>query len=155
MGATSPISHLMDFSVAYIRSWRLALAMSSVLPCIVLTGAIMNKFGTNSIISISNSRLIHIKVSKWTQLSLGYIAEGGSLAEKLSPQSGSHMPSALKTCYRRYTTLTSRKLASQYQKCRCSWSMHWNYSSSRSTPVTHSLSNSGLRWFCMGEQISA
>lgn len=32
------------FIVAYIRSWRLALAISSILPCIGITGAIMNRF---------------------------------------------------------------------------------------------------------------
>ena len=32
------------FVLAYIRSWRLALAMSSILPCIVIAGAIMNVF---------------------------------------------------------------------------------------------------------------
>jgi len=32
------------FVLAYVRSWRLALAMSSILPCIAITGGIMNKF---------------------------------------------------------------------------------------------------------------
>lgn len=32
------------FAIAYARSWRLALALSSMLPCIVVTGAVMNKF---------------------------------------------------------------------------------------------------------------
>lgn len=31
------------FILAYIRSWRLALALSSILPCIGITGTIMNK----------------------------------------------------------------------------------------------------------------
>jgi ATP-binding cassette subfamily B (MDR/TAP) protein 1 len=31
-------------AVAYIRSWRLALAVSAVLPCIAITGGVMNKF---------------------------------------------------------------------------------------------------------------
>ena len=31
------------FVLAYIRSWRLALALSSILPCIGITGAVMNK----------------------------------------------------------------------------------------------------------------
>lgn len=35
---------LTGFVLAYIRSWRLALALSSILPCIGITGAIMNKF---------------------------------------------------------------------------------------------------------------
>jgi ATP-binding cassette subfamily B (MDR/TAP) protein 1 len=32
------------FILAYIRSWRLALALSSMLPCIAITGGIMNTF---------------------------------------------------------------------------------------------------------------
>ena len=32
------------FALAYARSWRLALAMTSMLPCIVITGAVMNRF---------------------------------------------------------------------------------------------------------------
>lgn len=32
------------FALAYAKSWRLALALSSILPCISLTGAVMNKF---------------------------------------------------------------------------------------------------------------
>jgi ATP-binding cassette, subfamily B (MDR/TAP), member 1 len=32
------------FILAYVRSWRLALALSSILPCIGITGAVMNKF---------------------------------------------------------------------------------------------------------------
>lgn len=32
------------FILAYIRSWRLALALSSLLPVIAITGGIMNKF---------------------------------------------------------------------------------------------------------------
>lgn len=54
------------FVLAYIRSWRLALAMSSILPCIAITGGIMNKF-----------------VSKYMQLSLQHVADGGTLAEEV------------------------------------------------------------------------
>ena len=32
------------FVLAYVRQWRLALAMSSMLPCIAITGGVMNKF---------------------------------------------------------------------------------------------------------------
>lgn len=34
------------FVLAYIRSWRLALALSSILPCIAIAGGVMNKFIT-------------------------------------------------------------------------------------------------------------
>ena len=32
------------YIIAYIRSWRLALAMTSSLPCIAIMGGLMNKF---------------------------------------------------------------------------------------------------------------
>ena len=32
------------FVLAYIRSWRLALAMTSIVPCMGLAGGLMNKF---------------------------------------------------------------------------------------------------------------
>lgn len=32
------------FVLAFIRNWRLALAMSSILPCIAISGGVMNKF---------------------------------------------------------------------------------------------------------------
>ncbi|KAJ6559121.1 P-loop containing nucleoside triphosphate hydrolase protein [Mycena vulgaris] len=54
------------FIVAYVRSWRLALAMSSILPCIGITGAVMNK-----------------AISRYMQLSLKHVAESGSLAEEV------------------------------------------------------------------------
>jgi ATP-binding cassette, subfamily B (MDR/TAP), member 1 len=52
--------------LAYTKSWRLALALSSILPCIVITGAVMNKF-----------------ISTYMQLSLKHVAEAGSLAEEV------------------------------------------------------------------------
>ncbi|KIJ64522.1 hypothetical protein HYDPIDRAFT_89952 [Hydnomerulius pinastri MD-312] len=57
---------LTGFILAYARCWRLALAMSSILPCIGITGGVMNKF-----------------VSKYMQLSLKHVAEGGTLAEEV------------------------------------------------------------------------
>ncbi|KAH9000914.1 P-loop containing nucleoside triphosphate hydrolase protein [Lactarius hatsudake] len=53
------------FVLAFARNWRLALAMSAILPSISITGAIMNKF-----------------MSKYMQLSLKHVAEGGTLAEE-------------------------------------------------------------------------
>ncbi|KAH9026281.1 P-loop containing nucleoside triphosphate hydrolase protein [Lactarius deliciosus] len=53
------------FVLAFARNWRLALAMSAILPSIAITGAIMNKF-----------------MSKYMQLSLKHVAEGGTLAEE-------------------------------------------------------------------------
>ncbi|KZP01325.1 P-loop containing nucleoside triphosphate hydrolase protein [Calocera viscosa TUFC12733] len=54
------------FIIAYIRSWRLALALSAILPCIGITGTIMNKF-----------------ISKLMQKSLKAVADGGTLAEEV------------------------------------------------------------------------
>lgn len=54
------------FVLAYARSWRLALALTSIFPCIAITGTVMNKF-----------------VSKYMQMSLNSVAEGGTLAEEV------------------------------------------------------------------------
>ncbi|KAH9849517.1 P-loop containing nucleoside triphosphate hydrolase protein [Lenzites betulinus] len=54
------------FVLAYVRSWRLALAMSSILPCIAIAGGVMNKF-----------------LSMYMQISLQHVAEGGTLAEEV------------------------------------------------------------------------
>jgi ATP-binding cassette subfamily B (MDR/TAP) protein 1 len=59
-------SFFTGFILAYIRNWRLALALSSLLPCIGVTGATMGTL-----------------VSKYEQRSLGYVAEGGSFAEEV------------------------------------------------------------------------
>ncbi len=32
------------FALAYARSWRLSLALTAILPCMVITGALMSKF---------------------------------------------------------------------------------------------------------------
>ncbi|EKM58407.1 uncharacterized protein PHACADRAFT_252704 [Phanerochaete carnosa HHB-10118-sp] len=52
--------------LAYVRSWRLALALTSMIPCIGLTGAFMNKF-----------------VARYKQSSLQSIASAGTLAEEV------------------------------------------------------------------------
>ncbi|KAG6837188.1 hypothetical protein H0H93_013415 [Arthromyces matolae] len=54
------------FVLAYIRNWRLALALSSMLPCMAITGAVMNK-----------------AISKYMQFSLKHVADAGSLAEEV------------------------------------------------------------------------
>ncbi|KIK97939.1 hypothetical protein PAXRUDRAFT_807077 [Paxillus rubicundulus Ve08.2h10] len=54
------------FILAYVRCWRLALAMTPVLPCVGVTGMIMSKF-----------------ISKYMQLALNHVAEGGTLAEEV------------------------------------------------------------------------
>ncbi|KDQ25589.1 hypothetical protein PLEOSDRAFT_1097506 [Pleurotus ostreatus PC15] len=54
------------FILAYARCWRLALALSSILPCIAIAGGVMNKF-----------------MSKYMQESLKHVADGGNLAEEV------------------------------------------------------------------------
>ncbi|KAG8998635.1 GTPase-activating protein, partial [Tulasnella sp. 427] len=54
------------FVLAYAKSWRLALALSSLLPCIVITGGLMQKFE-----------------GRYRTLALNAIAEGGTLAEEV------------------------------------------------------------------------
>ncbi|KDQ06798.1 hypothetical protein BOTBODRAFT_140755 [Botryobasidium botryosum FD-172 SS1] len=54
------------FALAYARSWKMALALTSILPCIALAGAVMNRF-----------------VSRYMQMSLKEVAGGGSLAEEV------------------------------------------------------------------------
>ncbi|KIK53745.1 hypothetical protein GYMLUDRAFT_925139 [Collybiopsis luxurians FD-317 M1] len=59
-------SFFTGFIVAYARNWRLALAMSSLLPCIAIAGGVVTGLA-----------------SKYTQISLKAIAESGTLAEEV------------------------------------------------------------------------
>lgn len=54
------------YIVAYVRNWRLALALTSILPCVILVGAFMVRF-----------------ISKYMRLSLIAVAQSGSLAEQV------------------------------------------------------------------------
>lgn len=54
------------FILAYIRNWRLALALSSILPCIAITGTVMNR-----------------AVSGYMALSLRHVSAGGTVAEEV------------------------------------------------------------------------
>ncbi|KAG2110630.1 P-loop containing nucleoside triphosphate hydrolase protein [Suillus discolor] len=66
LAVTFVSAFFVGFILAFARSWRLALALSSILPCIAIIGGVMNK-----------------SVSKYTQLSLKHVAEAGSLAEEV------------------------------------------------------------------------
>ncbi|KAG1908571.1 P-loop containing nucleoside triphosphate hydrolase protein [Suillus fuscotomentosus] len=59
-------SFVVGFIIAFVRSWRLALALSSMIVCIIIIGGVMKKC-----------------LSKYTQLSLKHVAEAGSLAEEV------------------------------------------------------------------------
>jgi ATP-binding cassette subfamily B (MDR/TAP) protein 1 len=52
--------------VAFARNWRLAFAISTILPCIAITVGIMVRFQV-----------------KYTELALKHIANGGTLAEEV------------------------------------------------------------------------
>ncbi|CCA75810.1 probable Leptomycin B resistance protein pmd1 [Serendipita indica DSM 11827] len=54
------------FILAFVRNWKLALACASIVPCIAITGGLMNFF-----------------ISKLKLATLGHVAESGSLAEEV------------------------------------------------------------------------
>lgn len=54
------------FVLAYIQQWKLALALSSIIPCLVIAGGVMTKF-----------------MSGGMQQSLQHVAEGGTVAEEV------------------------------------------------------------------------
>ncbi|KAG1804628.1 P-loop containing nucleoside triphosphate hydrolase protein [Suillus subaureus] len=66
LAVTFVSAFFVGFILAFARSWRLALALSSILPCIMVVAGTMKQF-----------------VSKYTQLSLKHVAEAGSLAEEV------------------------------------------------------------------------
>ncbi|TFK69087.1 P-loop containing nucleoside triphosphate hydrolase protein [Pluteus cervinus] len=66
LAVTALSAFLTSYIIAYVRSWRLALALTSILPCIAITGSVMNA-----------------AISKYTQLGLKHVAEAGSLAEEV------------------------------------------------------------------------
>ena len=66
MVATFLSAFFTGFILAYIRSWRLALAMSSILPCISIMGAVMNRF-----------------LSRYMGMSRQHVADSGSVAEEV------------------------------------------------------------------------
>lgn len=59
-------SFVAGYVVAYVRSWRLALAMTSILPCTIIATSLFGKF-----------------IAKYAMTSLQYGAESGSLAEEV------------------------------------------------------------------------
>ncbi|KAG8983190.1 GTPase-activating protein, partial [Tulasnella sp. 427] len=73
------------FALAYARSWRLALALTSIVPCIVLTGGALTAFET-----------------KYKESGLNEIAMGGTLAEEVM--------STIRTCQAFGTQKTLAKL---------------------------------------------
>ncbi|KAK0548355.1 hypothetical protein OC845_003627 [Tilletia horrida] len=53
------------FIVAYVRSWKLALTMTSTIPCVMISGSVMNVF-----------------IGRWQQLELDHVAHAATLAEE-------------------------------------------------------------------------
>ena len=70
------------FILAYARSWKLALAMSSIIPCIGITGAIMNKFMSKNMQSVSFP-LSPLLRSCLDRRSLAQVSAGGTIAEEV------------------------------------------------------------------------
>jgi ATP-binding cassette, subfamily B (MDR/TAP), member 1 len=73
------------YILAYARSWRLALALTSILPFIGITGALLNRFVSRymQFVSLSLSHWFLYSNCFSKRLSLKYIAEGGSVAEEV------------------------------------------------------------------------
>ena len=71
------------FILAYARCWRLALAMSSILPCVAVAGGVMNKFLTKSTQFVFSSFVFSLPPQSPRRLSLQHVADGGSLAEEV------------------------------------------------------------------------
>jgi ATP-binding cassette subfamily B (MDR/TAP) protein 1 len=72
------------FVLAYARCWRLALAMSSILPCVAFAGGFMNKFLTKFAQFVFSSLLFLFPLPHPPRrLSLNHVADGGSLAEEV------------------------------------------------------------------------
>ena len=71
------------FVLAYIRSWRLALALSSILPCIAITGAVMNKAISKYMQYVPSLCPSDVFSHYHNRLSLRHVAQGGSLAEEV------------------------------------------------------------------------
>ncbi|KAI0778611.1 multidrug resistance protein 1 [Trametes elegans] len=57
---------IVSFIIAFIRSWQLALAMSSIIPCVIFINGVFGNLA-----------------AKYAHLSLEHIAEGGTLAEEV------------------------------------------------------------------------
>ena len=86
--ATSFIAaFIVGFIIAFSQQWKLALAMSSIIPMIAIAGALMSKF-----------------ISKYMQASLNAIAEGGTIAEEvISTIRTSHAFGSQNTLHARYS----------------------------------------------------
>ena len=75
--------------LAYVRSWRLALALTSMIPCIAITGAVMNKFvaryKTYVHLSIAWLRALGSgrMLTTFDRSSLQSIASAGTIAEEV------------------------------------------------------------------------
>ncbi|KAG8944771.1 GTPase-activating protein [Tulasnella sp. 408] len=80
------------FALAYARSWRLALALTSIVPCIAFTGGALTAFET-----------------KYKEQALNEIATGGSLAEEvISTVRTAHAFGTQKTLSKLYEAFTQR-----------------------------------------------
>lgn len=87
------------YVLAYVRNWRLALALSSILPCTTIAGALIGKF-----------------VLVYTNLSLKHAAEGGTLAEEaISTIRTAHAFGIQSTLTRLYDDFVGQALAADHK----------------------------------------
>ena len=81
-------SFFVGFIIAYTQQWKVALAISSIIPIIAITGVLLNGF-----------------VSKYMQQSLKFVGEGGTIAEEvISTVRTSHAFGSQNILHTLYTT---------------------------------------------------
>ena len=75
------------FVLAYARNWRLALAMSSILPCIAIAGAVMNtnvsKFMRYASLPLFSLIVADFVFALSCRRSLKFVADAGTVAEEV------------------------------------------------------------------------
>ena len=89
-GMSEKVAHVVSFIsafitgfvLAYARSWRLALAISAILPCIAIVGGLTNKFTTRFMQSVSCILFSLLPANLSHRISLKHVASGGTLAEE-------------------------------------------------------------------------
>jgi ATP-binding cassette subfamily B (MDR/TAP) protein 1 len=75
---------LTGFIMAYIRSWKLALALTTIIPCIGITGGVMNKLVSKYMQSVHFAiALYDNRHREYHRASFKHVAEGGTLAEEV------------------------------------------------------------------------
>ena len=71
------------FIIAYSRCWRLALALSSIIPCMAVSGGVLNKLLAKSAQFVFFPSLLSSPPHPPRRLSRKHVADGGTLAEEV------------------------------------------------------------------------